>query len=186
MTKRPLNHEEMQDLRRLCLWSGMVKRTYNDEECRRLRFLARRGLVACMEGPAKTSREFVITEEGRIEVAKSGRFTLYEAKYLVDTWQRITKILEPVFKYAYLFANPIMDWIDPERPRYNLVHLQRIRYESSNWRSHLYGDGDWALTNAMKAIEAVLEGCPESKVDQEIDSLKARVDKLVLLATSAR
>lgn len=186
MAKRPLNHEEMQALRRLCLWSGLVMRTYNDEECKRLRFLARRGLVACMDGPVKASREFVITEEGRIEVAKSGRFTLYEGKYLVQTYNRVRQILEPVFKYAYLFANPMMDWMDPERPWENLEQIQRLRYDRSNWKSILYGEGDCALANAMKAIEAVLEGQPEPKVDQEIDSLKARVDKLVRLATSAR
>ena len=186
MAKRSLNHEEMQALRRLCLWSGLVMRTYDDAECRRLRFLARRGLVACMDGPVKSSREFVITEEGRIEVAKSGRFTLYEGKYLVDTWRRITKILEPVFKYAYLFANPIRDWMDPERPRDNLVQLQRLRYERSDWRSHLYGDADWSLADAMLSIKDVLEGESEDVVEHRIGVLQARVDKLVRLATSAR
>lgn len=186
MAKRPLNHEEMQALRRLCLRSGLVKRTYNDEECRRFRFLARRGFVECMDGPVKASREFVLTEEGRIEVAKSGRFTLYDGLYLVQTYARIRQILEPVFKYAYLFANPVMDWMDPERPWENLEQLQRLRYDRSNWKSRLYGEGDWALADAMKAIEAVLEGQQESKVDEEIASLKARVDKLVRLATSDR
>lgn len=184
MAKRPLNHEEMQALRRLCLWSGLVKRTYSEEDCKRFRLLARRGLVECVDGPVKASREFLITEEGRIEAAKSGRFTLYESKYLIQTYNRIRQILEPVFKYAYLYANPVMDWMDPERPWENLEQLQRLRYDRDNWRKSLYGEGDWALANAMKAVEAVLEGQPESKVDQEIAALKARVDKLVAKATS--
>ena len=174
MVKRPLSHEEMQDLRRLCLWSGMVKWA-DSYESKRMRFLKGRGLVDSPKEGMGAANRYFITKEGLAEVARSGRFTLYDANHLLASYAEAVKIIKPFVDKFCLRAYPFQEHMNPENVRDMLWSLAYVRGNPDYWTSSSKSYAYSLMGAIARIVGQILDGEPEEGTEENLARLREEV-----------
>ena len=178
MAKRKLKEGELQALRFLATRVGVGTPTYDMFDPPTARFLVGRGLVRAMKG--MLFERYEITEEGLLEIARSGRLTLFDPAYLVERYREILKEIKPILDVRSTRVVGIADYIDPCYPHRNLENLMFLRKEEHLWRAGSRGEADFLLclvsswlTHTIEGNETIAKGS-ESRVFAEVERLKKK------------
>ncbi len=178
MAKRKLKEEELHALRHLATRVGVGAPTYDIYDAATGKFLLGRGLVRVMEGRVFARHE--ITEEGLLEIARSGRVTLYDPAYLVNKYREIYEAVKPPLSDRANRVVGLYEYIDPSFPHRNLENILFLRHEEYLWKAGSRGEADFLLAIVRDWLANTIEGhatiavsC-EKRVFAEVERLEKK------------
>ena len=170
---RPLKEEELQFLRRLAMRRGLPATVWIKDVSVH-RFLHKRGLVENED--AVISSGASITDQGLMEVAKSGRFTPYDPALIMDRYNAILPKLKLKLSGMALRVVGLQEWFNPDEPWELIRSLTFLRTEQDLWRSSAHFAPVSLLSDVQHWLEAELRGADKYK-DNLYEALVAELNK---------
>jgi hypothetical protein len=151
---RPLKEEELRYLRILALRIGVPCTLGYDTKI--LSFLTKRGLVE--EVPVNSRSAVQITDKGLMEVAKSGRFTLYDPALLLKRYFYLHPRLKSKLNPMSLRVIGLQDYLNPEKPWEVVRNLTYLQMDQDLWRQSCGSQPMMILGNVLRWYESELSG----------------------------